>query len=210
MMKFFKKLFGTPEPSAAPAPAPAPTPAGFTAAVPSASRIVFRATQKFMHQVREDLERKHAFAFERVGFIATRTTKGAEGLVILADGYYPVADDDYVPDRSVGAMLGSEALRKALELALLQGAGVFHVHMHGPAPRLWFSGIDLREQVKFMPDFFTVCPQMPHGALVLDATRAAGRVWLAPDRIAVIDEFNIVGGRLVIDRPANDTRGKLA
>lgn len=205
MMKFLKKLFAASVHSTPAAPTPQPPTS------PAASRIVFRATQQFMDGVRHDLERKHTFAFERVGFISTRAIQGAEGLVILADGYHPVADDDYVPDHSVGALLGSEALRKALELALLQGAGVFHIHMHGPAPRLWFSGIDLREQVKFIPDFLTVCPQMPHGAIVLDAKRAAGRIWLAPDRIAVIDEFNTVGRSVVIDRTGNDDRkGKLA
>lgn len=204
MMDFFKKLFSGPHRSTTPADAPKAT-ASTSAAAPVASRITFRATQQFMDTVRHDLERSHAFAFERVGFITTRAVQGSEGLVILGDGYYPVADDDYVPDQSVGAMLGSEALRKALELALLQGAGVFHVHMHGPAPRLWFSGIDLREQVKFIPDFFTVCPQMPHGAIVLDAKRAAGRIWLARDRIATIDEFATVGPRLAIER-ADDGR----
>lgn len=168
----------------------------------TASRIVFRATQEFMQGVRRDLGRKHPFAHERVGFITARAARGAEGLVIFADGYHVVPDNDYIQAKSVGAMLGSEALRKALELALLQGVGVFHVHMHGPAPRLWFSGIDLREQLKFIPDFFTVCPQMPHGAIVLDQHRAAGRVWLAPDRIEMIEEFNTVGKQLVIDRPA--------
>jgi hypothetical protein len=209
MMDFLTKLFRAPERSTAPAATPkAPDPA--SPASPVASRIIFRATQQFMDSVRHDLERRHAFAFERVGFITTRAVQGTEGLVILADGYHPVADDDYVPDSSVGAMLGSEALRKALELALLQGAGVFHVHMHGAAPRLWFSGIDLREQVRFIPDFFTVCPQMPHGAIVLDAKRAAGRVWLAPDRIVIIDEFGTVGGRLVIERTGDGRKSKLA
>lgn len=208
-MGFFKKLFSVSWRSTTPENAPKAA-APRSDAAPIASQIIFRATQQFMDSVRTDLERSHVFAFERVGFITTRAVQGAEGLVILADGYYPVADDDYVPDQSVGAMLGSEALRKALELALLQGAGIFHVHMHGRAPRLWFSGIDLREQDKLIPDFFTVCPQMPHGAIVLDAERAAGRIWLAPDRIATIDEFGTVGPRLAIER-ANDCRkGRLA
>ncbi|TIL83046.1 MAG: hypothetical protein E5Y89_02440 [Mesorhizobium sp.] len=171
---------------------------------PPRQRVIFRATSGFLLHVRQDLERRHAFALERVGFITVRAAQGAEGLVLLAEDYYPVADEHYVHDRSVGAMIGSEALRKALELALLKGVGVFHVHMHGLTPRLWFSLVDLREQVKFIPDFFTVCPQMPHGAIVLNAKTAAGRVWLGPDHITQIDEFNTIGPRMMINGAAAD------
>lgn len=172
-------------------------------AVP-ALRVTFRATESFLSGVRADLERRHEFAHERVGFITVRAAEGAEGVTLIAEDYYPVADDDYVRDPSVGAMIGSEALRKALELALLKGVGVFHTHMHGLSKHLWFSGIDLREQVKFVPDFFKVCPQMPHGAIVLSPKTAAGRVWLSPEQVVKIDEFSTIGPRLVIDRAARD------
>jgi hypothetical protein len=124
--------------------------------------------------------------------------------VLLAENYYPVSDEDYLRDPSVGAMIGQEAFRKALELALLKGVGVFHVHMHGLSNRLWFSSIDLREQAKFVPDFFTVCPQMPHGAIVLDTRTAAGRVWLGPNRVMNIDTFDEVGPRTILTRAATD------
>lgn len=101
-------------------------------------------------------------------------------------------------------MIGQEALRKALELALLKGVGVFHVHMHALSRRLWFSGTDLREQHKFVPDFFTVCPQMPHGAIVLNSRAAAGRVWRGADKVTYIDEFDVVGARTVVTRARTD------
>lgn len=148
--------------------------------------------------------RLHAFAEERVGFITVRAAQGAEGLVLIAENYYPVADEDYLNDPTVGAMMGQEALRKALELALLKGVGVFHVHMHGLTPRLWFSAIDLREQLKYVPDFFTVCPQMPHGAIVLNAKTAAGRVWLAPNNVVNIDAFDEAGPRMRLTNAAKD------
>lgn len=166
--------------------------------------MTFRATGAFLSRVRDDLERPHAFAYERVGFIAARAAGGAEGLVLIAEGYFPVADQDYLRDPNIGALIGPEALRKALELALLKGVGVFHVHMHGLSPRLWFSAVDLSEQAKFVPDFFTVCPQMPHGAIVLNAKTAAGRVWLAADHVVKIDEFESVGPRTIINHAADD------
>jgi hypothetical protein len=195
MWRFLARLFGRSQ-SAIPAPpAPPPTPRVGT---------VFRATTAFMAEMRRDLSRPHAFAHERVGFITVRAASGAEGLVLLAQNYYPVADDEYERDDTVGAMIGQEALRKALDLALLQGAGVFHVHMHGPSPRLWFSGTDLREQAKFVPDFFKVCAQMPHGAIVLNDKAAAGRVWFGPAQVSHINEFNIVGARVAVTRAARD------
>ena len=185
----------------------------FSRPLPSAStkrrderplRLTFRATGALLSEVRQDLMRAHEFAHERVGFITARAAQGAEGLVLLAESYYPVADEDYVRDPSVGAMIGQEALRKALDLALLKGVGVFHVHMHELSHHLWFSHIDLREQVKFIPDFFTVCPQMPHGAIVLNERTAAGRVWLGPSRVTNINAFDEVGSPMALTRAAAD------
>lgn len=172
--------------------------------IKSRPRVIFRATHEFFSRVRRDLMRPHTFAHERVGFITVRAARANKNLVLVAENYYPVDDADYVRDASVGAMIGPEALRKALEMALLQRVGVFHVHMHGLSQRLWFSGIDLREQRKFIPDFFTVCEQMPHGAIVLNAKCAAGRVWLSPDEVEHIDEFNEVGPRMIVTRAHAD------
>jgi hypothetical protein len=96
--------------------------------------------------------------------------------------------------------MGQEAIRNALNLALLDTVGVFHVHIHAHHGRPRFSGVDLREQHKFVPDFFKVRPEMPHGAVVLSYDHAIGRVWLGPGTIAEIGEFNTVGPRTFVDR----------
>lgn len=168
--------------------------------------IIFRTSDTLFANMRRDLERQHAFAFERVGFLSVKAASTDASLVLLAQDYYPVADEDYIDDPSVGAMMGQEAIRKALNIALLNSVGVFHVHLHElPGNgRHWFSAVDLREQLKFVPDFFKVCSKMPHGALVLSPRSAAGRVWLAPKRIEPITEFNILGSKLQIVRAASD------
>ena len=167
-------------------------------------KIIFRATENFMASVRKDLARPHSFADERVGFISTKATFAAQTLVLLAQDYHSVADEDYLQDSSVGAMIGQEALRKALEIALLNPVGIFHVHMHFFPGRLWFSQIDLREQLRFIPDFFKVRANMPHGALVLSPTSAAGLTWLAAKKTERIAEFNTIGSRVQVSRSAND------
>lgn len=166
--------------------------------------IIFRATDDFIATVRKDLLRPHAFANERVGFISVRATETDRVLLLLAQDYYAVADHDYVRDSSVGAMMGQEALRKALEIALLNPVGMLHVHMHLFSGRLWFSRTDLREQLRFVPDFFKVRPNMPHGALVLSEHAAAGRVWLDAGRIERVAEFNTLGDRVHVWRSSVD------
>ena len=166
--------------------------------------VIFRASQDLMARVREDLGRPHAYAAERVGFITVRAAAASEHLVLLAQDYYPVADDDYLHDDSVGAMVGQEGLRKALEIALLNPVGVFHVHQHCFGGRLWFSRTDLREQHRYVPDFFKVQATMPHGAVVLGPRLAAGRVWLSANTITRIAEFNEVGANLISWRSRSD------
>lgn len=166
-------------------------------------RVVFRATSRFLEEARADLSRSHTFAAERVGFVSVSAARAGSNLILLAAGYYPVADGDYLDDPRVGALMGQEAIRKALEVALLQPVGMIHVHMHEHLGHPTFSRIDLQEQVKFVPDFFKVRPQMPHGALVLSRDRAAGRVWLAPRTAVTISEFNIVGWRMMVDSTAS-------
>lgn len=167
-------------------------------------RALFRCTYDFLERVAQDLSRPHSHAAERVGFIAVRAAWLTDGLLMLAQEFYPVADDDYVRDDSVGALIGPEGLRKALEISLLNPVGIFHVHCHEYAfgGRHWFSSTDLDEQMKFVPDFFKVNRKMPHGALVLGPRRtAAGRVWLSPDVVEPITEFGYVGHHLATRHP---------
>jgi hypothetical protein len=167
-------------------------------------RIVFRSTDRFLREIRQDLERSHPFAAERVGFISIRAASTRDTLLLLAEGYHPVADEDYLDDATVGAMMGQEAIRKALNIALMQPVGMIHVHMHEHRGRPDFSTTDRREQLKFVPDFFKVRPQMPHGAIVLSHNMASGRLWLNPATNVRISEFNTTGPHMTIDtgRPA--------
>jgi hypothetical protein len=164
--------------------------------------IIFRARSDLLATVRHDLERRHTFAAERVGFLGCSAGRVAGGgLVILAASYDPVADEDYIDDRRVGAMMGTAAIRKALQRAYHGGAGdisMFHVHMHEHEGIPGFSQVDLTESMKFVPDFFNVAPQILHGAIVLSRDRAAGLCWRAQrGEPTPIDRFASVGAPLV-------------
>lgn len=142
-------------------------------------KISFKITSSLDRQVRSNLQAKHKFAAERVGFIACKVAElDDDGLILLAKDYYPVADDDYIDDMSVGAMMGPAAIRKALKIAYTENMCMFHVHMHEHRGIPRFSKVDLRESAKFIPDFWNVRPKLPHGTLVLSHNAASGLCWV--------------------------------
>ena len=105
-----------------------------------------------------------------------------------------MSDEDYVDDRTVGAMMGPGAIRKAMQVALNGHSCMFHVHVHEHRGRPRFSAIDVRETAKFVPDFWNVCPDLVHGAIVLSADSMAARCWHPSLRLPIeINDFSIVG-----------------
>ena len=165
-------------------------------------RVVFKVVDRLLERVRHDLTRPHEFAAERVGFFVCRAASlMPEGVVILAHDYRPVEDADYIDDPTVGAMMGPAAIRKGLEIALNNQVGIFHVHMHEHTGRPGFSRTDARESAKFVPDFWNVRPEMPHGALVVSKDSLYGKCWY-PGMAAPIEigEFVMVGSPVVFAR----------
>lgn len=157
-------------------------------------KLHFKITRALLDTVRIDLRRQHRFAHERVGFISAGLAACDKDVLIIARGYRSVRDEDYLPDASVGAMMGPEAIRKALQWAMEEGVALLHVHTHGGRGLPTFSGIDVRENAKFIPDFFKVAPQCVHGAVVLSDNAARGQVWLDRARPRVpIESFAEVG-----------------
>jgi len=158
----------------------------------------FKITGTLLAAIRADLARPHAFAAERVGFIAAGLSSSGDDLLVLARGYRPLLDGDYQINPAVGAMMSAEALRKALQWAMKDNIALFHVHTHGGRGRPGFSGIDISEQKRFVPNFLQVAPQCAHGALVLSDKIAHGHVWLAEEEAPkVITRFTEVGVPLV-------------
>jgi hypothetical protein len=145
--------------------------------------------------IRADLGRRHFHAAERVGFLTAGVARMNDGsLLLLARDYHPVADNDYVPNASVGAMIGPEAMRKGLQAAYRSRSALLHVHSHGGRGRPEFSSVDLNDSRKFVPGFFNVVPQMPHGIVVLSEDSARGLLWMGRDlEPHYIDGFAEVG-----------------
>jgi hypothetical protein len=141
-------------------------------------KIQLRITAQLFKELHADLSRAHPHAFERVAFLSCQPAilSGA-GLLFLAHKLHPVADEDYEPSQTVGALLRGAAFRKALQYALNQPASMFHVHRHEHEGRPRFSELDVDESAKFVPDFWKVRPANPHGTIVLSRDSAFGLVW---------------------------------
>jgi hypothetical protein len=166
-------------------------------------RTSFRIVGGLLRNARLDLQRAHRFAFERVGFISARPAISGTVLSLIAVDYHPVADEDYLDDPSVGAMIGPDAIRKALQIAYRSDVSMLHVHMHEHTGRPNFSPVDRREYPKFVPDFFNVRPALPHGAILLSHDELTGLVWPARGRgPQPLDEAIEVGAPLRIFRRA--------
>jgi|SRR6266568_5493256 len=162
-------------------------------------RSLFRMTSELFEQLHDDLSRPHPFAFERVAFLSCKTAHLAGGgTVLLAHSAHVVADDDYEPSETMGALLGSAAFRKILQYGYAHCVSIFHVHRHDHQGLPEFSKVDVQESAKYVPDFFKVRPNQPHGAIVLSHDSATGLIW--PSRIGkpeAIDGFVVVGARLL-------------
>lgn len=143
--------------------------------------IHFKITSSLLVKIRTDLRRPHAIAHERVGFIAAGLAAAHDDLMILAREYRPVPDQEYLRDLGVGAMINAEAIRRGRQWAINDRAAIFHVHTHGGRGVPGFSGIDMKENAKFIPNFVSVAPHAVHGAIVLSDTAAFGQVWLGRD-----------------------------
>ena len=162
-------------------------------------KITLKINGFLLDGARYDLERPHRFAHERVGFLTAGVAATRDGLVLMVRNYMPVADDDYEMAHDVGASIGSNAMRKAVQSAYRPASTLLHVHSHGGRGKPGFSGTDLKSADEFVPGFFQSVPKMPHGLLVLSNNAATGILWLkAAARSVAIERF------VRVDRPITE------
>jgi len=158
-------------------------------------KIHIKITEALLAQVRADLHRRHPFALERVGFLTAGATCSRDGnLLLLCRSYYPVADEDYEVSATVGAQIGSDAMRKAIEVAHSSKSLLLHTHTHRGRGVPVFSKTDIVSGAQFVPGFFNALPRTPHGLIVLSDTSAQGLVWTAKNtKPQYVDRFMQVG-----------------
>lgn len=148
-----------------------------------------------MSEIRADMERPHAFAFERVGCVFTRLAiHDTDRPIILATRYKSLADDHYVRDDSVGARIGSAAIQGLMQEILDTRQGAFLVHLHGHRGMPLLSAVDRQAMLPLVPSLRNAEPKVAHGVLLLSEDCVAG--WaLLPDQnhFAKIEKITVVG-----------------
>ena len=129
--------------------------------------------------MRDDLARKHEFAYERVGFLSAKLgdRRGDEPLVLLND-YHRVPDDQYIKDPYSGARINEVAIREAMQRVLDTGSGLFHVHWHEHHGRPGFSSMDLEETPRIVSSLRVAGPVQAHGMLLLSNDLCIASVWM--------------------------------
>jgi len=148
-------------------------------------------------QVHTDLERRHPFAAERIGFLKARQAALPEGgVLLLAFDYLVVPDDGYIRDRRVGARIGDLGFRPARQAAFSGAVSIVHVHLHPHLGRPRPSSVDRRETAHFMPDFVNVAPAVAHAAVILSLDSLSGWAWRGSN-VQLLSPITVVGAPLV-------------
>jgi hypothetical protein len=154
----------------------------------------FRITRGLLEQIQDHLRSTHPVAFERVGFVACRGASTAHGIVLVARAFYPVADEDYEEDASVGAQIGSPAIQRILQHAYSHTDSMLFVHEHGHRGEPRPSRTDIACWRELIPNFWHVRPELPHGGLILSQDSAMGLLWVPGKKEPVkISKFSVIG-----------------
>lgn len=158
-------------------------------------KVTIRISDELCQQIRKDLARKHDFAFERVGFVGGKSKEllNDEVLIIVTD-YFPVHDQHYIEDNSVGARINSEAIRSAMQIAMNKKCSIFHIHEHYGNGTPLFSDTDLDELPGIVDAMINANSNNVHGLLLLSEDGINAFVKMKPSRgDAILEKVTRVG-----------------
>jgi hypothetical protein len=156
--------------------------------------VTIRCLRAFHSALVADLERKHKFAYERVGWVFAKNTLASPGVTLLHPvEYVPVKDDDYVQNENVGACFNAATIRAALQRSRSTGWTCLQTHLHDHLGHTSFSRIDIKTIDDLAPSFRAMAPDAPHGGLVLSRDSATARLWLPGARVATTPRIVLVG-----------------
>jgi hypothetical protein len=157
--------------------------------------LTIRIPKSILSLAKQDLARPHSFAYERVGFLRCRPT-GRSDLIVVT-GYDAVPDNQYIDNPEVGACIGGEAIRLAMQRILTDNVGIIHIHQHEHAGVPSPSPIDLKSQPRLVDSCRRLNPQLPHGFMILSNTHAWGAFSLpSRERLIKLTTISVVSERV--------------
>ena len=130
--------------------------------------VCLRMSTDIRLQMLNDLRRLHDHAYERVGFLFTKTKKlRTNTVIVIATKYMPVDDADYLQDKSVGAKINSTAIRKAMQYCFSNKTGCFHVHLHDHIGKPGPSSTDKHGLPPIVDSFQNITNEEANGIIIL-------------------------------------------
>jgi hypothetical protein len=158
-------------------------------------KVQVRILRELYSRIREDLARRHEFAYERVGFVSAKLgNRGSNEPLVLLTDYHPIADANYIEDPYSGARINSAAIREVMQRVLDAGDGSFHVHCHAHHGKPGFSSMDLEETPRIVSSLRVAGPDQAHGMLLMSNDHCIAHVRMPGSNEPVVaDRVNIVG-----------------
>lgn len=130
--------------------------------------IKYRIPKEIYQGMIKDLQRQHEHAYERIGFLFTRSKFLNDGTTLVtAIEYCPVDDNHYIEDSKVGARINGNAIRNSMQNALRNQFGVFHIHLHDHKGKPRMSWTDEKGIPPMVESFTNVAPDQCHGNIIL-------------------------------------------
>lgn len=157
--------------------------------------IHLKIPRELYTEIKDDLNRKHEYAYERVGFVFGKVgVINKNNQIVILSQYLTVADKNYIDDPRVGASINSEAIRIVLQKALNEASCVFHVHTHSWKGKPELSSSDIKGIIPLLPSFFAINPSGIHGILLLSQDSVAAWILLSnSNNITRISRISIIG-----------------
>lgn len=166
-----------------------------------------KITRSLLQKALLDLERRHPFALERVGFFSCRSTSGPNGPILLAHDYHPVPDGHYLEDESCGARIGEIPIHAAMQRSLDSGSAQLWIHTHGRNWSTFPSPLDAREGPNVVRSLANLNQGLPHGWAVVSEREISGQIHLSKSALVELSRMSVVGWPMSIGRSSLDDRG---
>ena len=166
-------------------------------------KVALKMTRRLIDHTLAELNRPHAYAAERVGFLACRRVTSKGCVTLLGYEYMPVADAHYVRDLTCGARIDGRAIRAAMERSIADKCSLVHVHTHGSYGQPEPSHTDKKELPGIAESINNVVPNANHGWIVLSGDGVTGEIIMQDKKLGIIRDLRIVGEPMLLpQRPS--------
>lgn len=132
-----------------------------------------KISQQLFNKVVNDLNRRHEFAYERVGYLIGTL----EDETLTLDDWLSFDDDLYVDNNEVGARIGSNGMSLLMRTVFKTKKHFFHTHIHDFQDTPSASFVDERSWKEVNSALFDFSGKGPHGGIVIGKKRTLVKYW---------------------------------